>query len=385
MAKSLAGRQVPSSSGSREMLAQSAIELFSKKWYGITSVAEICRNAGLSNGVFYRYYHDKEEIFKYILELVIDRIATALKNIHGTTAKEKLESFATIIFDFSQQNPALVRVFREGQYRFFEYEQRLKAVYETALSGVLNEPPSLSSYIFALGGLRFSAIRAAFHEIPVDLATLQRILEQGMFHSYSFDPERVFSTSITPLPLEIIPDARERILREGKTLLGKQGYFETNIYEITTAAGLSTGAFYTYFPSKEAFYAELIHRVGREVRHFISINIDPSLNRLEREVRGLWLFIVYLSLDRYCYGIVREAEFVLPAEVRSYYDAFVRGYRKHAGVFDVGDETTAIEFMLGVAHYLGIEVIFDQSPENARCVISEIGAFYQHGFREKLG
>ena len=365
---------------SRDRLVQSCVELLSEKWYGIVSVAEICRHAGFSNGLFYRYFESKEEIFRHILELVIEKIEAALVEIPGKTPKERMKRFAEIIFEFSRDNPAIVKVFREGQYRFFEYEQRLKAVYEEALSRVLGKKPSLSAYLFALGGLRFAATRSAFHGIPVRLSALQKILETGILRQYDVDEDRVFSASITPLPLDVMPDARERILREGKVLLGRQGYFETNIHEITDAAGLSTGAFYTYFANKEAFFAELIHRVGREVRHFISINIDPSLNRLERELRGLWLFIVYLSLDRHCYGIVREAEFVLPAAVSAYYDAFVRGYRAQNDVSGENDEVTAIEFMLGVAHYLGIEVIFDRSPENARNIIGEIGEFYRGGF-----
>lgn len=373
------------SPASRDKLVRSSIELLSQKWYGIVSVAEICRHAGFSNGLFYRYFQDKEEIFRHILEMVIDEIQAALADLPGKTARDRLELFVKIIFEFSRDNSSIVKVFREGQYRFFEYEQRLKAVYEEALGRVLGHKPTLSSYLFALGGLRFAAIRSVFHGVPVSVPALQEILENGMFRLYEFNPDKVFSTSITPLPLEIIPDARERILREGKTLIGKQGYFETNIHEITTAAGLSTGAFYTYFANKEAFFAELIHRVGREVRRFISINLNPSLNRLERELRGLWLFIVYLSLDRHCYGIVREAEFVLPAAVRAYYGAFVEGYRERDEHSEMKDETTEIEFMLGIAHYLGIEVIFDRSPENARNVIAELGEFYRRGFGETLG
>ncbi len=378
MAKSISDKE--EAPGSRDRFVFSTIELLSEKWYGTVSVAEICRHAGLSNGLFYRYFQSKEEIFKHILELVIEKIAEALSNLPGETLRERLELFAKNIFEFSRDNRSLVKVFREGQYRFFEYERRLMAVYTEALGRVTGGKVPLSSYVFALGGLRFAAIRSAFHGIPVRLPVLQRILEEGMFGQYDFDPAKVFSTSITPLPLDVMPDARERILREGKTLIGKQGYFETNIHEITTAAGLSTGAFYTYFTNKEAFFAELIHRVGREVRRFISINLDPSLNRLERELRGLWLFIVYLSLERYCYGIVREAEFVLPEAAKAYYDAFVDGYREHDESVQMIDETTEIEFMLGVAHYLGIEVIFDQSPENARTVISEIGKFYRFGY-----
>lgn len=377
MSKAITKSKLPQTSQDR--LVSSAIECFSEKWYGTVSVAEICRRAGLSNGIFYRYFDGKEQIFRHILELVIDRIELAVSKTPGKDIKSRLEVFSTTVFKFSGDNQSLVKVFREGQYRFFEYEKRLKAVYENALERVFGSKPSLSTYIFALGGLRFAAIRAAFQQVPVDMTVLDRILKTGIFGKMEFDPEKVFSTSIHPLPLEIMPDARERILREGKTLIGKNGYFDTNVHEITAAAGLSTGAFYTYFENKEAFFFELIHRVGREVRRFISMNIDPSLNRLERELRGLWLFIVHLSLDRHCYGIVREAEFVLPTAVREYYGAFAKGYSRNLPP-ELCDDVSSIEFMLGVAHYLGIEVIFDHSPENAMTVIREIGEYYRHGF-----
>jgi AcrR family transcriptional regulator len=367
---------------SKERLIESAIDLFSKKWYGIVSVAEICRDAGLSNGLFYRYFDSKEEIFKQILESVNKDIERNLSSINasGSNIHERLSEFTRLIYEFSQFNTARVKVFREGQYRFFEYERRLKAVYEKALSKVLGRPNTLSEYLFSLGGLRFASIRAALHGIPVKMDSLVSILEKGMFGEFEFDPDKVFSTSIRPLTIELIPDAREKILKESKALLGAKGYFETNIHDITSAAGFAVGTFYTYFPSKDSFYAELVKQVGKEVRQFISINIDPSLNRLERELRGIWLFIVYLSLDRNCYGIVREAESILPESAKEYYEAFVRGYKKNSEGSGPYDLDTTIEFLQGVAHYLGLEVVFDESPENAKSIITEIGEFYRKGF-----
>ena len=55
-----------------ERLVSAAVGLFSKKWYGTVSVAEVCREAGLSNGVFYRYFDGKEALFKVILGRVLD-------------------------------------------------------------------------------------------------------------------------------------------------------------------------------------------------------------------------------------------------------------------------------------------------------------------------
>ena len=43
----------------KDKIIKSAIELFSKNWYETVSVAEICRHAELSNGVFYNYFNFK--------------------------------------------------------------------------------------------------------------------------------------------------------------------------------------------------------------------------------------------------------------------------------------------------------------------------------------
>ena len=46
-------------------LLESARDLFSEKWYESVSVAEICRNAGLSNGTFYKNFKTKKKYFFY--------------------------------------------------------------------------------------------------------------------------------------------------------------------------------------------------------------------------------------------------------------------------------------------------------------------------------
>jgi len=367
------------SADTRQALIDSAISLFSTKWYATVSVAEICRKARLSNGAFYRHFHSKEEIFCTILDYVVDQIEKNLEVLRYHAPQDKTRSFVTIIYDFSQEHTALVRVFREGQYRLFEYERKLKSVYERAFEFVYSRHPTTAEYLFAVAGLRFASIRAAMHQLPVSTDELVSILENGVFEPQPIDLDRVFSTSITPLSIELLPDTRKRLLSEGRALFGQKGYFETNIQEVTSNAGLAIGSFYRYFDSKESFYRQVIRDVGKDVRHFISINLGKEINRVERELRGLWHFILFLSMDQHCYNIVREAEFVLPDEVRDYYDAFHNGYVKRDDKSSKHSSPTYVEFMIGIAHYLGIEVIFNKSPEIARNTIEEIGNFYMHG------
>jgi AcrR family transcriptional regulator len=377
----------PPTTNTEFRLIETAVDLFARRWYGIVSVAEICRAAGLSNGIFYRYFRNKEALFRRILAQVLDMIRLAIETAGGTGPEERLRRFVDAIVAFSWEHRDLVSVFREGQYRFFEYEHELVAIYLRGLGMALGREARTSEYLFALGGVRFCAIRRGLQGVEIRVDDLHRVLRAGLFRGMAFDPAAVFGGPARPLPVALEEGARERLLASGRRLIGEKGYFATNIHQITSGAGLSVGAFYTYFASKEAFYAELIRLVGHEVRAFIASNLAPAgappLNRLERELRGLWLWLVYLSRDRNCYAIVREAEFVLPAAVRDYYGAFVEGYRKNPEGNGDADPATAIEFLLGIAHYLGLEAAFDGAAGSARAIIEELGGHLVRGLAER--
>ncbi|HCM25559.1 MAG TPA: hypothetical protein DIC34_03250 [Treponema sp.] len=362
-------------------LETSAIALFARKWYSSVSIAEICRHAGVSNGIFYKYFPNKEAMVRRILEDAIGRIEATLEKVSGATPRERIGSMVELVASFSADNPDLVSVFREGQYRYFEYERRLMELYRRSLGKALGRRVGIAEYLYAFGGLRFASIRAALHGSAVSLGALSLFICDGIFTGLDWSAEKIFSITVRPSPINLGEESRERLVRAGKKLFGEKGYHEVNIHEVTDAAGLSVGAFYRYFQSKDAFFEELIESSGRQIRHFIQDNLSPGLNRLEREMQGIYLFGVFLSLDRWCYNIVREGEFVAPAKAREYYAAFVRGYRKSGSEgMDAGRvasdplyEDTAVEFMMGISHYYGIEVIFDDSPHNARNIVETIG------------
>ena len=369
-----------------ERLLTAAVGLFAKKWYGTVSVAAICREAGLSNGVYYRYFDSKETLFRRILQHILEMIRDAVAAPRGSTQRERLHSLVHAVVGFSRDHPDLVAVFREGQYRFFEYERSLVAIYQQSLASALGRDMGLPGYLFAFGGLRFCAIRSALHGVDINSDDLEPIICKGLFRGMSFDADKVFAGSATPLPVALEVSTRERLLRAGKRLFAEKGFFDTNIHEVTDRAELSVGSFYSYFESKEAHLTELVRLIGHDVRVFIAKNLPPGdgsrLNRLERELRGLWLWLVYLSIDKDCYPVVREAEFVVPAAVLEYYGHFVDGYRKNPEGNGDADERTAIEFLLGIAHYLGIESAFDTSPSNARAAVETIAGYLSSGFSD---
>ena len=80
-----------------ERIREAALELFSSYWFESVSVAQICRHAGVSNGVYYRYYRSKDELFEYLLEDFLQRFGTDLASVGGATRSERLARFVETV------------------------------------------------------------------------------------------------------------------------------------------------------------------------------------------------------------------------------------------------------------------------------------------------
>jgi len=61
-----------------------------------------------------------------------------------------------------------------------------------------------------------------------------------------------------PYPPDHREETRGRIVEAARRLFNRRGLTDVSIDEIMAGAGLTRGGFYSYFPSKEALYAEAI-------------------------------------------------------------------------------------------------------------------------------
>jgi TetR/AcrR family transcriptional regulator, transcriptional repressor for nem operon len=71
-----------------------------------------------------------------------------------------------------------------------------------------------------------------------------------------------------------VKELREKLLDQGVALLMEQGYHGTGLQELVRSVGVPKGSFYNYFPSKEAFSAEV-------VTHYI----EPFITQLDGHLR----------------------------------------------------------------------------------------------------
>ncbi|HPX15059.1 MAG TPA: TetR/AcrR family transcriptional regulator [Petrotogaceae bacterium] len=369
----------------KDRLIESALESFSERWYETVSVAEICRNANLSNGVFYRYFKDKEEIFKEILDIFLKDLSENLEHIKGESVTQRLDYLFNAIVNSGVKFKRMVSVYREGQYRFQEYEKKLADIYKKGLSEVFKKDISEAEYLFGTCGIRFLSIRSLYKHIVLDNKILlqgEKMVLNGIFSNQVNNYEKIFDFDAKQLEAVQETTSREKLISAGMELFGEYGYYNVNVYDIAKKAGFAVGTFYIYFDSKEEFMSELIDIINSKTRHFISQNINHSLNRIEQELQGMYLFLKFFEDKLIYYQIVREAEFVVNGKVKDYYDNFEKGYLKNLKDVKDYDYSAVANFLVGISHYLGIQTLFNRSAEDKKSIIKELGTLLYSGMEK---
>lgn len=360
-------------------IRESALALFSERWYDTVSVAEICRRAGVSNGVYYRYYRSKEELFRSLVDEFLDRFAADLRAVGGATLSERVYNFIDAVTGAARRYAGQVTMFREGQYRDRHYEDRLRAVYIETVERLYGRRISEVEYLYLLAGLRFLATRSLYYDIAIDIDLIRDLLLGGVF------PDQSAPVELSPPP-EPAPagrsGARDRLVGAGIELIGKQGFYAVQVSDIVRHAGYSVGTFYNHFESKESFLGTIVEEIGHRTRRYLARHVPTTGPRWSQEVTGIWLFLSYFGHHREYYEIVREAEFVIPESVGQYYNAFESGYCENLADHPVADRQVVANFLMGVSHYLGIEIIFAGRIEDAAGAVRELGQLLMTGIPE---
>ena len=373
----------------RDRLTASAVELFSENWYEAVSVAEICRHGELSNGVFYRYFKDKEELFRQILDGFLDVIENRFRNISGAGVRERLVSFFEFVLESNRNDLPYIAIFREGEYRFPEYEQRLRDIYIEALQRVYNRKVSLAEYLYIIGSIRFLLRRPCFNSELITAVYLADLVYNGIFKEHNIDFS-CLDINLPPAaenPAEA--DTKTKLILSGRKLIAENNFYKVNIFEITRNAGFAVGTFYIHFSSKEELFSEIVLYLGRQLRYYISSNLGRNLNRIEQELQGWVLFLKYFETHQQNYELVREAEFVVRETAARYYNRIESGYIFEKSIFRTGEGNDAeaeravtANFLMGIAHFLGIECFFGGNVKNPIELIRQIAAPLCSGVKE---
>jgi len=102
---------------------------------------------------------------------------------------------------------------------------------------------------------------------------------------------------VPKISLERKAERREQILSAARRCFAEHGYEGATVVRLEKATGLSRGAIFNYFPSKEELFVEL---VTRDEARISELWVNEGLEAVIREIREVdpnWL-AVYLELVR---------------------------------------------------------------------------------------
>jgi AcrR family transcriptional regulator len=152
---------------------------------------------------------------------------------------------------------------------------------------------------------------------------------------------------------------REELIDCAQRLFLAQGYEKTTINEVIAATGLSKGAFYHHFRSKEDLLEAITERIARESLAFVTgVHADKSLDALKRlnamlslgrdwklehigELRAMFTTLLRPE-NAMLYHRIVEAAFEVMAPAL----ATVIAQGAAEGLFDVGDPRIAADTLL---------------------------------------
>lgn len=87
----------------RELIVRSAIAQFSAKGYYKTTIQDIARDAGFSQGFIYQYFKDKEELLFFALQVVLRKYLEEIPRRIATT-RHPLDRLRATISSYCQVN-----------------------------------------------------------------------------------------------------------------------------------------------------------------------------------------------------------------------------------------------------------------------------------------
>ena len=112
---------------------------------------------------------------------------------------------------------------------------------------------------------------------------------------------------------------REQLLTAGAQLLAERPYAEVSIEDIATAAGVSKGLLYHYFPTKKDFIMAAIERGEGELAELTAV--DPDLPPPEQLAATLDRFLDFVEAHEAAYSAIFRSRGGGDADIQAALDA----------------------------------------------------------------
>lgn len=165
-----------------DRIKTAAVELMSSKGVAATSVSQIAKHAGVSDGYLYRYYERKEDLVDALLNDLISNVHIYLSDLIDTSKdmEELVTSFNEYIYATSKNEPHKLKFLIMLQNDFsYEIPQNMLAEIEKICIKLVNAP-----YVSINPNLTLEGVYVALVGLPFQY--------HSIYHKKMFDSTRLF-------------------------------------------------------------------------------------------------------------------------------------------------------------------------------------------------
>ena len=287
----------------QQRIVDAALRVFGEEGYHRCGVARITELAGCSRASFYQYFSGKEDVFRHLSGQVARQLSASTEALGLVTADAEgwrsIRAWVARYADVFERYEPVFEVFQAaaesdaavagGSVRTSE---RHVAAFRSRLTATTLPPRQLDPVIgmlhtcvprtFDVAGILRSASPAAYTRERIEDAVADVVhrtlfgLQAVNVHpparrrppSLRFSPGVQESLADDGAARNLTPAGRrtlEALSAAGRELFASRGYHDTRINDIAAAAGLSKGAFYRYFESKDHLVQVLAVQAVRTV------------------------------------------------------------------------------------------------------------------------
>jgi AcrR family transcriptional regulator len=292
----------------QQRILDAALKAFGEDGYHETGVARITELAGCSRPTFYQYFSTKEDVYRQLAGQVARQLRASAEALGTLTPDhdgwQELRAWVTRYSEIFERYRAVILAFPQAAEtdevlagRSVLVGRRLVASLRSRLATTELRPRQLDPVIELLFGcvttthedavILSSALPDAFPRERVGDA-LADVLHRTLFGRRE---ENVHPRARRrPPALEFSPLMREALQHDGATrpltsagqrtldaltkagrdLLVTRGYHATRVSDVVAAAGVSQGAFYRYFESKD----QLVHVLAVQAIRMVSTALE---------------------------------------------------------------------------------------------------------------
>ena len=335
----------------RQTLVEAARDAFADQGYYNASVSEIGRRAGVSQGAFYQYFQNKDQVLFEINDRIIEAFwdrARALE-LDSLEFQERMARVVRLILDHAREFSFYERTLGEfelidlvtiGYYASISRFFRVYFRKEADLGQIKSIDPNLLAYgLIGLADFNTadwgpdSPTYDSEQLVEMTVALLRRGIG-GPAPRSDPDPDaapgppqdKAYNGPDQEKEFSLGQVTKRAIFQAAEEVFGQYGFHRAGISEITRRAGVAQGTFYVHFKSKMDLMAGFVQYLSREMRWELKKAAAKAADRREVELEGLSAFFQFLASHRRIYRVVSESETIGADVGRWYYRKLAEGY-----------------------------------------------------------